>query len=182
MRVFAGAVLFLLCFLGTGFAQIPQANIFIGYSYLSADVPNTSTRRNLNGWEGSLEGKVLPFLGLVVDGSGHYGTTQIPACGVPVSFGGSCAGVNGTLYTALFGPRVSASFHGVRPFAHFLVGAADISGVNSDVSLASAFGAGVDLKLAPIIGWRFQGDYIHTHFSGTAQAHARISTGIVFRF
>ncbi len=116
MRVFAGAVLFLLCFLDTGFAQIPKANIFIGYSYLSADVPNTSTRRNLNGWEASLEGKVLPFLGLVVDGSGHYGTTQIPVCPVPV--GGSCAGVDGTLFTALFGPRVSASFHGVRPLVN----------------------------------------------------------------
>jgi hypothetical protein len=60
--------------------------------------------------------------------------------------------------------------------------AADISGGSSDVSFASAVGGGVDLKLAPIIGWRFQGDYIHTHFFGQPQGHARISTGVVFRF
>jgi hypothetical protein len=164
MRVVAGAVLSLLCCLSTAFAQLPKANIFIGYSYMSADVPNTAERQNLNGWEGSLEGKVLPFLGIVADGSGHYGKTQIPVCPVPV--GGSCAPVNGNLYTALFGPRVSASLHGIRPFAHVLVGVANISGASSDFSFASAFGGGVDLKLAPIIGWRFQGDYIHTHFSG----------------
>jgi hypothetical protein len=182
MRIVAGAVLFLLSSLSTAFAQIPKANIFIGYSYMSADIPNASSRKNLNGWEGSIEGKVLPFLGIVADGSGHYGTTQVPACAFPVGSSGPCAPVNGNLYTALFGPRVSASLLGIRPFAHFLVGAADISGVSSDFSFASAVGGGVDLKLAPIIGWRFQGDYIHTHFSGVPQGHARISTGIVFRF
>jgi hypothetical protein len=180
MRVVAGAMLFLLSFLGSGLAQIPKANIFIGYSYMSADLPNISGRQNLNGWEGSLEGKVLPFLGIVADGSGHYGKTQIPICPLPP--GGSCAPVNGNLYTAMFGPRLSASVHGIRPFAHVLVGVANVSGASSDFSLASAFGGGVDLKLAPVIGWRLQGDYIHTHFSGTAEGHARISTGVVFRF
>ena len=67
MRVVAGSVLFLLSFLGSTFAQVPKANIFIGYSYVSADLPNRSGRQNLNGWEGSLEGKVLPFLGIVAD-------------------------------------------------------------------------------------------------------------------
>jgi len=180
MRVVAGAVLFLLSFLGSAFAQIPKANIFVGYSYMTADLPNISGRQNLNGWEGSLEGKVLPFLGIVADGSGNYGKTQTPICPLPP--GGSCAPVNGTIFTALFGPRVSASFHGVRPFAHFLVGAADIGGVSSDFSLAEAVGGGVDFKIAPILGWRFQGDYIHTHFSGQPEGHARISTGVVFRF
>ncbi len=106
----------------TDFGQVPKGNIFVGYSYLSADIPNTSTRQNLNGWEASLEGKVLPFLGIVADGSGHYGTTQFFVC--PAVVGGSCRGaVNGNFYNALFGPRVSASFHGIRPFAHVLVGA-----------------------------------------------------------
>ena len=181
MRVVAGAVLFLLSFLGSAFAQIPKANIFVGYSYMSADLPNISGRQNLNGWEGSLEGKVLPFLGLVVDGSGNYGKTQIPTCPLPPNVG-SCGPVNGSLYTALFGPRVSASFGRIRPFAHVLVGAANVSGASSEFSLASAVWGGLDFKIAPILGWRFQGDYIHTHFSGTAEGHARISTGVVFRF
>jgi hypothetical protein len=180
MRVIGFVVLLVSVLLGNAFAQIPKANIFVGYSYMSADLPNISGRQNLNGWEGSLEGKVLPFLGIVADGSGNYGKTQTPICPLPP--GGSCAPVNGTIFTALFGPRVSASFHGVRPFAHFLVGAADIGGVSSDFSLAEAVGGGVDFKIAPILGWRFQGDYIHTHFSGQPQGHARISTGVVFRF
>ena len=180
MRVVAGAILFLLSFMGNAFAQVPKASIFVGYSYMSADLPNISGRQNLNGWEGSLEGKVLPFLGIVADGSGHYGTTQVLIC--PVVVGGHCPGVKGNLYTALFGPRVSASFGRLRPFAHVLVGAADVSGSVSEFSLASAVGGGVDFKIAPILGWRFQGDYIHTHFSGQPEGHARFSTGIVLRF
>jgi hypothetical protein len=180
MRVIAGAVLLLICS-GVGSAQIPKGSVFVGYSYMSADVPNSVQRQSLNGWEASLEGKILPFVSIVADGSGNYGTTQFFVCPIPV--GGGCAGpANGSLYTALFGPRVSASIGRVRPFAHVLFGAADSTGASSDFSFASAFGGGLDFKLAPILGWRFQGDYIHTHFSGLPQGHARFSTGVVLRF
>lgn len=177
MRVIVIAVLWLSFPLLLS-AQLPRANVFAGYSFMSADVPNSSQRENLNGWEASLEGKVLPFLGIVADGSGYYGTTAIPICAGAFA----CSPVSGSVYTALFGPRVSTSIHGIRPFAHVLVGLGVISGVNSDASLASAFGGGVDFKIAPIIGWRFQGDYIHTHFADNSQGHGRLSTGIVLRF
>src|SRR5262249_23978124 len=120
MRVFAGSLFLLLSFAADASAQISNANIFVGYSYMSADIPNAADRKNLNGWEASLEGKVLPFISIVADGSGHYGTTSVPVCPVPV--GGSCAGVNGNLHTALFGPRASFSILPVRPFAHVLFG------------------------------------------------------------
>ena len=179
MRIIAGAVL-LISFSSVLCAQVPKANVFVGYSFMSADIPGSFQRENLNGWEASLEGKVLPFLGIVADGSGYYGTTAIPVC--PVAPGIACFPVNGNVHTALFGPRVSASFHGIRPFAHVLIGLGALSGVNSDVSLASGYGGGVDFKIAPILGWRFQGDYIHTHFAGDSQGHGRLSTGIVLRF
>jgi hypothetical protein len=179
MRIIAGAVL-LISFSNVLCAQVPKANVFVGYSFMSADVPGSFQRQNLNGWEASLDGKVLPFLGIVADGGGYYGTTAIPVC--PVAPGIACFPVNGNVHTALFGPRVSASIHGIRPFAHVLIGLGALSGVNSDVSLASGYGGGVDFKIAPIIGWRFQGDYIHTHFSGDSQGHGRLSTGIVLRF
>ena len=181
MRVIVGAAVLWVIFPALVCAQIPKANVFVGYSFLSADIPNSSHRKSLNGWEASLEGKVLPFLGIVADGSGDYGSTEIPVCPLPPG-GGGCAPVSGSLYTALFGPRASASIHGIRPFAHVLVGAGVLGGVSSEVSFASAFGAGMDLKIAPIIGWRFQGDYIHTHFAGNSQGHGRFSTGIVLRF
>jgi hypothetical protein len=179
MRVIARAML-LLGFPSVVFAQVPKGNVFVGYSFMSADVPNSADRKNLNGWEASIEGKLLPFLGVVADGSGHYGGTQILAC--PVRVGGVCPPVNGSIHTALFGLRASASSHGIRPFAHVLFGAGVSAGVSSDISFASAFGGGVDLKIARIIGWRFLGDYVHTHFAGSAQGQGRFSTGIVLRF
>jgi hypothetical protein len=179
MRVIAGAVL-LLTFPSLLCAQVPKANVFLGYSFMSADLPNSSQRSNLNGWEASLEGKVFPFLGIVADGSGYYGTTVTPIC--PLIPGSGCSPVNGNIYTALFGPRLSASIGRFRPFAQVLVGLGAISGVGSDVSFASGYGGGLDFKIAPIIGWRFQGDYIHTHFADTSQGHGRLSTGIVLRF
>ena len=179
MRVMAVSVL-LLTFVGVSFAQVPKGNVFVGYSYLSEDI-NASSRPNLNGWEGSLEGKILPFIVIVADASGHYGTTRVFTCPLPP--GGGCAGaVNGSLYTALFGPRISASLGRFRPFAHVLVGAAAESGSSSDFSLAAAFGGGADFRIAPLLGWRLQGDYIHTHFVGEPEGHFRFSTGIVLRF
>ncbi len=179
MRVMAVSVL-LLTFVGVSFAQVPKGNVFVGYSYLSEDI-NASSRPNLNGWAVSLEGKILPFIVIVADASGHYGTTRVFTCPLPP--GGGCAGaVNGSLYTALFGPRISASLGRFRPFAHVLVGAAAESGSSSDFSLAAAFGGGTDFRIAPLLGWRVQGDYIHTHFVGEAEGHFRFSTGIVLRF
>lgn len=180
MRAIARAML-LLTLSSLAGAQVPKVNVFVGYSFMSADVPGSLQRENLNGWEASFEGKVLPFLGIVADGSGYYGTTGIPNCPLAPGFV-TCAPVGGNIHTGLFGPRVSASIHGIRPFAQVLVGLGVISGVSSDVSLASGFGGGVDFKIAPIISWRFQGDYIHTHFADNSQGHGRLSTGIVLRF
>jgi hypothetical protein len=60
MRAIACAVL-LLTFSSLAGAQVPKANVFVGYSFMSADVFGSSQRENLNGWEASLEGKVLPI-------------------------------------------------------------------------------------------------------------------------
>jgi hypothetical protein len=59
-------------------AQIPtRGNVFFGYSYGSADFAS-GDRTNLNGWNGSLEGKVLPWVGFVADFSGLYGSQTLP--------------------------------------------------------------------------------------------------------
>ncbi len=94
--------------------------------------------------------------------------------------------VQGKLHSVLFGPRVSISVHGVRPFAHVLVGGAVISqslgGQVNDVSFATAVGGGVDFKLTRIAGWRVQGDLLRTQLFGETQNNARVSTGLVFHF
>src|SRR5580765_4372598 len=66
-----GATFFFLLFAGTAAAQ-SSGNIFFGYSYYNTNL--LGGRNGLNGWEGSLEGKVLPVIGIVGDVSGHYGS------------------------------------------------------------------------------------------------------------
>jgi opacity protein-like surface antigen len=169
-------------------AQVPSGNVFVGYSYLSADV-SSSNRANLNGWNASVEGKVLPFIGIVGEFSGYYGSVVVgnPACtavpGVP------CPALSAStnIHSFLFGPRVSVSVKKVRPFAQALVGAGHISESaslvsDSDTSFAYALGGGVDYHLVPLISWRLQADLLQTRFFSNTQNNVRISTGIVIHF
>ena len=175
---------------------LPKGNVFIGYSYNRADV-GFSDHTNLNGWEASVEGKFLPWIGLVGDVSGHYGSQNaiapalcpFPTCPLNVS-------VDSSEYNFLFGPGASVSVGKIRPFAEALFGAAHIhqdlssslsgGGVagasGSDTSFATALGGGIDYKLAPFIAWRVQGDYLQTRFFNTRQDDFRFSTGVVFHF
>jgi opacity protein-like surface antigen len=170
-------------------AQLPSGNVFVGYSYMSADLVSNS-RTNLNGWNGSVEGKVFPFIGLVADFSGHYGSVPLavnPTCTAVI--GGSCSTLSAStnIHSFLFGPRVSVSVGKVRPFAHALIGAAHISESSSllsssDTSFAYALGGGIDYHLIPLISWRVQGDLLQTRFFSNTQNNVRISTGIVVHF
>jgi len=160
-------------------AQVPKGNVFFGYSYASADL-NSNDRSNLNGWEASLEGKFLPFIGIVADFSGHYGTNNFPSSSTVFN-------VDGREYNFLFGPRVSASVGKIRPFAHALFGAGHVSANGqgysaSDTAFSSALGGGLDYHLFPALAWRFQGDYLQTRFFGNTQNNGRFSTGIVLNF
>ena len=160
---------------------VPKGNVFIGYSYLHQGM-NSIGPTNMNGWNGSLEGRVFPFVGLVVDFSGHYGSLPPLPCS-----GGPCFRSDFKLYNVLLGPRLSVSIHGIRPFAHALFGVAHesqgggSSGV-SDNSFSTAIGGGVDFKLAPIIGWRVQADALRTSLFGSSSVNLRASTGLVLRF
>jgi Outer membrane protein beta-barrel domain len=160
-------------------AQTPTGgNIFLGYSYSKAEEPISFQTANLNGWEGTVEGKFLPWIGLVADFGAHYGSVPQNAClGCP-------NGGDIKRYTILFGPRVSVSIQNFTPFAHALVGIGRFTetGSFSDTSFASAIGGGLDYKLIKGLAWRIQGDELHTRFFSTSQDHLRLSTGIVFRF
>jgi len=88
----------LFVFTAVGYAQIPSGNVFVGYSYMSADLVSNG-RANLNGWNGSVEGKVLPFIGLVADFSGHYGSAPA-ACPASTITSVSCSGLGSTFVRA----------------------------------------------------------------------------------
>lgn len=183
-------LLFVLC-AGIAGAQVSSSgNVYIGYSYYNTNL--APSRSGLNGWQGTLEGKVLPVLGIVADITGHYGSTDLgQACPVvPVFTGpGGCVNFNVTthLYEVMFGPRVGVQIGKLRPFAEFEAGVGHVSGVgngtnNTDTSLSTAAGGGVDYKIFHALAWRVQGDYVYTHFFSAGQNNVRISTGIVLRF
>jgi hypothetical protein len=199
MRKLAGWAC-LVVFSVAAVGQVPKGNIFVGYSYSRADIfpgsgpiafSSTQTG-NLNGWEGSLEGKVFPFVGIVADFSGHYGsqeiTTQCEAIPTPPC-GRQTGRVHANLHSYLFGPRVSVSLGRFTPFAQALFGAAHISenasGINfsrSDTGFATGLGGGIDYKLFPAIAWRFQADWLETRVFSSSNSNLRLATGPVLRF
>lgn len=150
---------------------IPKGNVFGGYSYNRFDLGGGS-HSNFNGWDASLEGKVFPFVGIVADISGYYGTPS---------------SINTKEYNFLFGPRVSMSIGKLRPFAEALVGATHVNstfqGVStSDTGFGYALGGGVDYKVFHAFAWRVEGDFLQTRFFSSTQDNVRISTGVVFNF
>jgi hypothetical protein len=185
MRTFVATIVSALALAPTLFAQIPTGgNIFIGYSYNRTTL-TVDNGTNLNGWNGSLEGKIFPFVGLVADLSGYYGSGGVPAACPVIIGGGPClSNANTREHNVLFGPRVSFSARRFRPFAHALVGVSrvNVDGFGSDTSFGSAYGGGLDYRLKGPLHWRFQGDYLQTRFFSQTQNDFRFSTGIVLHF
>jgi opacity protein-like surface antigen len=187
---FIGIVLFL--FAGLASAQVPSGNVFFGYSYESTNtsafgpgvVSSTVTRPNLHGWEASFEGKVLPFLGIVGDVSGHYGSqdfTKLTPNG-PLN-----VSVTGHDQEYLVGPRLSVPVSKFTPFAEAMVGVAHIHTGGtlpgpSNTSFATAVGGGLDYKIFRPIAVRVEGDYLRTRFFSSTQNNFRLSIGGVLRF
>jgi hypothetical protein len=191
------AVAFALFLLeGAGLAQVPtNGNVFFGYSYTSVYLTSGS-RTNLNGWNGSVEGKILPFVGVVADFSGYYGSATSPFSGAcPVPVGGSPGGCVATTsdhvsdYAFLFGLRGSFSVKKIRPFAEALFGATHLnvnasgSGAStSTTSFAQALGAGLDYHLIPLLSLRLQADDLHAGSYAISHNNLRLSTGLVIHF
>lgn len=175
MRRMGTHILLLMVLASAASAQIPtKGNAFFGYSYDRTSVVSNDTT-NLNGWEATLEGKFLPWIGLAADIDGHYGNQ---------TFGG--IGANVSAHNALFGPRVSVQVKRYRPFAEFLVGVGHISRSNgisdSDTSFANAVGGGLDYRIFGPVTLRGQLDWINTRFYGEVQNGVRFSTGVAVHF
>jgi len=177
-----------LLFASLATSQTPSGNVFFGYSHTSTNlVPGQGT--GLNGWNASGEAKVLPFIGLVADISGVYGSQGLPAV-CPVLVLPTCpSATNANLseYNFLFGPRASFSVRKFRPFVHALIGISHIRAgaagtSNTNTSFGDALGGGLDYHLIPAIAWRFQFDALQTRFFNSSQSNLRFSTGLVVHF
>jgi hypothetical protein len=189
LRRVAVALFTILMFISIGHAQIPTSgNVFIGYSY-STDI-GSGPLHNLNGWNGSLEGKLLPWVGIVADLSGLYGrggSLFTAVCTSPIGVGCHAFHTHADVHNVLFGPRVSVPLGRFTPFAHALFGVSHLSESapgfsDSSTAFGEAFGGGIDYRLIHGIGWRFQGDDLQTRWFGTTQNNFRFSTGVVFHF
>lgn len=171
------ALIFVVLFLASfAAAQIPTSgNVYFGYSYYNTNL--TGNRGSLNGWEASLEGKVFPFIGIVADFSGDYGSLNFPTRVGPIN-------ASTHIENVLFGPRVSVPIGKFRPFGEGMIGVAHVNtnGFGSDTSFSAALGGGVDYRIIRIVAWRFEGDYIRTSLFNGTQHNARISTGIAVHF
>ncbi len=161
----------LLAFPSAARALGPKGDAYVGYSHLGNNsfYPNTG---GLNGWEGALHLKVKPFVGIEGDVA-QYG------------LGASAAIPRTTTFMA--GPRVTVGAMGIKLFAHGLAGGQH-SGNSSGISISSstftyAVGGGMDVRIAPFFSWRVSGDYLRAPtLSSGSGTHARIGTGLVFRF
>ncbi len=178
-------------------AQIPTGgNVFFGYSYSRGNAftrnfapPPTPANPSINmsGWAASVEGKYLPWIGVVADFDWHYGSRGVTQCTPPGCTSTTPFRLNASRHELTIGPRVSVSVGKYTPFAQLLIGLAHQTDSgrgmsNSDTTFATAIGGGLDYKLIKGVAWRVQLDSIHTHFFGSAQNDLRFSTGIVFRF
>jgi hypothetical protein len=174
-------------------AQLPTGgDAFFGYSYVHGEAFSNSRTiqasggtASMSGWEASVEGKYLPWLGVVADLDWHYGGHNTTSCGI----GGTCTRfrLNASRDTLMFGPRASMAFGRYRPFGEILFGVgyqSDKGGgiSNSDLTFASAFGGGVDYTLLPAVALRAQAHAVHTSLFAKSQYDPRFSFGIVFRF
>jgi outer membrane immunogenic protein len=159
-------------------------DLFAGYSYVRVN-PSTSgvDGFNLHGGSASLAYNATPWLSAVADFGGYHSNNILGT------------GVDGTLSTYLFGPRVS--YHRdsrITPFGQVLFGVAHIGGSNglafssSNNSFAMTVGGGVDFKVSHRFSIRpVQVDYLMTHFNefgngAQNQNNLRVSTGVVFHF
>ena len=161
--------------------------VFGGYSYLNTDTNGLSTRRQADGWAGSVAVNLTDFLAAEGSVSGHFRNN--------VDFSAIAPGANSVAilsYSFLGGPRIN-----FRPaFVHALVGVDYLRGSRPGItaaqnSLAAAFGGGVQWDIASKWAVSASADYVLTRHNILAavgipsalamQHNIRLSAGVVFK-
>lgn len=156
----------------------PKVEVFGGYSYFHTSLSGTGVTASLHGGSASVTYYPNSWLGLVGDFGGYYGAAAL-----------SGRGINGEVYTYLFGPK--ATFHAgkITPFVQTLFGGAHTSAgsrFGSEDAFAMSSGGGIDWNATTHLGLRlFEADYLMTMLNDGAnnrQNNVRLSAGVVFRW
>ncbi len=140
-------------------AQGSKADVFLGGSV----VRNSST--NYVGWNASVTGNVLPWLGVTADFAGNYNSPL-------------------TIYTYTFGPRLAIPQEsGLVPFTQATFGVARLSAFGSHANGFGAYiGGGLDWLVTEHIGVRLLAiDAQLTRINGNNSTGTRLSFGVIFR-
>ena len=185
LRVVVSLLAFASLFGVTAQAQEERKTIdvFAGYSYVRANPSASGAKFSLNGGSASVAYNFNNWLSGVADFGGYHSTNGLDR------------GLDGTLSTYLFGPRVSyRRFGRVIPFGEVLFGVAHtgaslLNTTNSQNAFAMTVGGGVDYRVSSRFSIRpLKVDYLLTRFNelntnnAQNQNNLRVSTGIVFRF
>lgn len=161
--------------------DIPRAEAFGGYSYLSTDWQPLANRSGVHGWNGSGTFNLNPWLGVEGGVTENYQRNCLGA-----------AGLNCTILTVMGGPKVTV--HRGSALTAFTHGQVGIGSLSMSITgapltwrdLAWAVGGGADYAVTNRISVRVgQVDYLRTKLfqslGGTQQNDLRISAGVVLR-
>ena len=171
----------------------PKWEIAGMFQYLNFS-PGSFQNFNTFGATGALTYNVNHWLGLTAEMGGYHFTRQLFTPNSDGTIGGTSQNISGSFETYLFGPRINfRHFDRFVPFVEFMAGAAhgdtEITGDQSQTSLALAAGGGLDIVIFKNVAWRFfQADYLMTNFNGSLlsadgrQNNFRIGTGVVIRW
>jgi hypothetical protein len=171
------SIFLFVCFLAsTAWGQdVPRGEIFVGYSFLSADTNGLTTSRESvpYGINASFVANFNQWVGAETNEGTYYK---------------KISGVDVYDYSLGFGPRV----HYKPAFFHFLVGMDDLAGRGFGIRANQAgptavIGGGAIFKLSRHIGVEGSADYALSHHNilggpGVTQNNFRVAAGVVFTF
>jgi outer membrane protein with beta-barrel domain len=124
--------------------------------------------------------------------TGAAGRLTVGAEGMlTAGFGGNTGGnpsLNAKSFFLGAGPHIALEnasrfepwVHGLAGWQHFRFTQAGTLGSNS--ALGYMVGGGLDIRLTPGIYWRFQADYLGTHFQSSLQSNYSAGTGVILYF
>lgn len=179
----------------------PKAEIFAGYSFVSAQFPFSTdpaageTRGSMNGWNLSAAVNPSRWFSVVGDFGGYYNSPTQSTLFKPANCVLCTGGVSATvhnIYTFTGGPQISTGEDNVTVFGHILFGGAHtradlVSNVTPSASISATsfaliLGGGVDIGFSRRFALRIQPDYFTTSILDRRRNNVRVSAGIVFRF
>lgn len=156
----------------------------LGYQYQHFHVLGTSFHNNA--YDASF---TLHLFDWLTGGSGRLAVGAEGA--VNAGFGGKTSGNPSLDAKSLFlgaGPHLTVQSRSrFQPWIHGLVGWEHLrftqtSVLGSNSALGFIVGGGVDIRLAPEVSWRVEGNYVGTHFQPGIQSNYSAGTGLVLYF